>query len=105
MTPLRHFRQQNIGGRAAGAFAARKAVEVLQHRMGGRALGGGRERVGLLLADELAEGEPGSAALRQRLDRKSTRLNSSHVASSYAVFCLKKKNQKTSNTAARQRES
>src|SRR5690625_1881917 len=24
------------------------------------------------------------------LDRKSTRLNSSHVASSYAVFCLKK---------------
>src|SRR5690625_3476464 len=25
-------------------------------------------------------------------DRKSTRLNSSHVASSYAVFCLKKKN-------------
>src|SRR5690625_5512420 len=26
------------------------------------------------------------------IDRKSTRLNSSHVASSYAVFCLKKKN-------------
>src|SRR5690625_6362612 len=26
-----------------------------------------------------------------KLDRKSTRLNSSHVASSYAVFCLKKK--------------
>src|SRR5690625_5783149 len=28
-------------------------------------------------------------------DRKSTRLNSSHVAISYAVFCLKKKNQHT----------
>src|SRR5690625_6711781 len=28
-------------------------------------------------------------------DRKSTRLNSSHVASSYAVFCLKKKKHKT----------
>src|SRR5690349_22854447 len=27
-----------------------------------------------------------------REDRKSTRLNSSHVESSYAVFCLKKKN-------------
>src|SRR5690625_6628500 len=27
----------------------------------------------------------------QRIDRKSTRLNSSHVAISYAVFCLKKK--------------
>src|SRR5690625_5795633 len=37
------------------------------------------------------------AELRERLlasrrrDRKSTRLNSSHVAISYAVFCLKKK--------------
>src|SRR5690625_5853226 len=28
-------------------------------------------------------------------DRKSTRLNSSHVAISYAVFCLKKKKQRT----------
>src|SRR5690606_41279577 len=27
----------------------------------------------------------------RRLDRKSTRLNSSHVKISYAVFCLKKK--------------
>src|SRR5207253_9625630 len=30
----------------------------------------------------------------QREDRKSTRLNSSHVAISYAVFCLKKKKKK-----------
>src|SRR3712207_8565369 len=29
---------------------------------------------------------------RERLDRKSTRLNSSHANISYAVFCLKKKN-------------
>src|SRR5256885_2537219 len=29
----------------------------------------------------------------QALDRKSTRLNSSHLVISYAVFCLKKKNQ------------
>src|SRR5437660_7429287 len=28
---------------------------------------------------------------KTRKDRKSTRLNSSHVAISYAVFCLKKK--------------
>src|SRR5690625_7049785 len=28
---------------------------------------------------------------QEHLDRKSTRLNSSHVASSYAVFCLKKR--------------
>src|SRR3989442_12053100 len=30
------------------------------------------------------------AFCRQSLDRKSTRLNSSHVRISYAVFCLKK---------------
>src|SRR5437870_12768224 len=30
-------------------------------------------------------------ALPATVDRKSTRLNSSHVAISYAVFCLKKK--------------
>src|SRR6266511_5564453 len=30
-------------------------------------------------------------ALRRRRDRKSTRLNSSHVKISYAVFCLKQK--------------
>ena len=32
--------------------------------------------------------------MQQRIgeDRKSTRLNSSHVVTSYAVFCLKKKN-------------
>src|SRR5437762_10507748 len=30
-----------------------------------------------------------------QLDRKSTRLNSSHRCISYAVFCLKKKNTKT----------
>src|SRR5690625_2534777 len=33
-----------------------------------------------------------AAATIDRLDRKSTRLNSSHVAISYAVFCLKQKN-------------
>src|SRR5699024_12257223 len=39
----------------------------------------------------------GDVAIRNELwiiptDRKSTRLNSSHVSISYAVFCLKKKN-------------
>src|SRR5690625_5416520 len=32
-----------------------------------------------------------TGTLRENIDRKSTRLNSSHVAISYAVFCLKKK--------------
>src|SRR5690242_21205652 len=35
-------------------------------------------------------------------DRKSTRLNSSHMSISYAVFCLKKKNKKqTTKTSGR----
>src|SRR5699024_12356511 len=32
--------------------------------------------------------------VKKLLDRKSTRLNSSHVSTSYAVFCLNKKNLK-----------
>src|SRR5690625_6067813 len=39
-----------------------------------------------------ADGRPLPApSQRMLIDRKSTRLNSSHVAISYAVFCLKKK--------------
>src|SRR2546427_2438627 len=34
------------------------------------------------------------------VDRKSTRLNSSHSQISYAVFCLKKKKKTKSNTCA-----
>src|SRR5690625_5305761 len=37
---------------------------------------------------------PGYVLAEMIIDRKSTRLNSSHVAISYAVFCLKKKSQK-----------
>src|SRR5438034_6441089 len=38
--------------------------------------------------DDIAVGR----GVERRLDRKSTRLNSSHTVISYAVFCLKKKN-------------
>src|SRR5438105_5718092 len=36
----------------------------------------------------------GTGAVGPRIDRKSTRLNSSHEWISYAVFCLKKKKKK-----------
>src|SRR5690625_6738621 len=49
----------------------------------GRGPDGGRDR-----------GQARSEEDRAPRDRKSTRLNSSHVAISYAVFCLKKKKQK-----------
>src|SRR5690242_21027013 len=35
--------------------------------------------------------------LAEGVDRKSTRLNSSHMSISYAVFCLKKKKKKNCN--------
>src|SRR2546422_2779968 len=43
-----------------------------------------QRRRGARLADDVSQ--------RAHLDRKSTRLNSSHGYISYAVFCLKKKN-------------
>src|SRR5438874_7586746 len=39
------------------------------------------------------------------LDRKSTRLNSSHVEISYAVFCLKKKKKKKKNMSAKNKKT
>src|SRR5207249_10929225 len=56
---------------------------------------------GLISHVEVLLEEPGVARMLERIgeftrliviDRKSTRLNSSHVSISYAVFCLKKKN-------------
>src|SRR3712207_7577176 len=71
------------GGGRAGRPGAQRARRRAAHGRGGlrlRAAAGARR-----------DGVPG------RLDRKSTRLNSSHANISYAVFCLKKK--KTSNTS------
>src|SRR5436189_1068084 len=45
------------------------------------------DTVSLPLQNLVLDGPPS----RTRLDRKSTRLNSSHRCISYAVFCLKKK--------------
>src|SRR5262245_64855646 len=46
---------------------------------------GGDRKVKVLARGEVAAGDQ---------DRKSTRLNSSHLGISYAVFCLKKKRKK-----------
>src|SRR5207249_5146224 len=50
----------------------------------------GEDTTTQFLEVQLRETTP--SAVRDTLDRKSTRLNSSHVSISYAVFCLKKKN-------------
>src|SRR5690606_40891842 len=66
----------------------------------------GREHIAVVLQHHLDAGVenprghvraldvPPDAQKGPALDRKSTRLNSSHVKISYAVFCLKKKNTK-----------
>src|SRR5207249_10870521 len=45
-------------------------------------------------SSESAAASPSRSNSRSCRDRKSTRLNSSHVSISYAVFCLKKKKKK-----------
>src|SRR5690606_26479760 len=65
---------------------------LLQHRLQGRGLLIGtfvRERLRLRAEGTLEDHSDGVPARLQ--DRKSTRLNSSHVKISYAVFCLKNK--------------
>src|SRR3712207_8071703 len=65
---------------AAGRAAGRRLGVVLQHRVRP-----GARHLRALLAEEALG------------DRKSTRLNSSHANISYAVFCLKKNNEKTTS--------
>src|SRR5690349_22529053 len=62
-----------------------------RRRHGARA--GGEERVARMQAGQNRSGEGIARAVDVNCtgDRKSTRLNSSHVEISYAVFCLKKK--------------
>src|SRR5690625_6918638 len=78
-----------------GALAAMSATSV--GALGTQVL---RERFeageGRFLAEDfhrLEQGrrDPAPGDRGSQRDRKSTRLNSSHVANSYAVFCLKKK--------------
>src|SRR5699024_11495448 len=73
------------------AHLALGAVVGVDHALGGHTaglLGGGGQAALTQQLDGLGKIALG---VGQSLDRKSTRLNSSHVSSSYAVFCLKKK--------------
>src|SRR5437868_11989194 len=53
--------------------------------------------------DPGSRGRNAEGIARAEVDRKSTRLNSSHVSISYAVFCLKKKKKK--NNVLRYRDN
>src|SRR5438874_10713974 len=69
------------------AAITRLGITVVRRPTGGRAVWHEHEVTYAVAAPLAALGE-GSVR-----DRKSTRLNSSHVEISYAVFCLKKKKQ------------
>src|SRR5256885_7069400 len=81
------FRSDGAGEVVMGAAVVRLALQATsaggfgQGKIAGAGLPAGLE-VGL------AQQQPG-------VDRKSTRLNSSHLVISYAVFCLKKKIQQS----------
>src|SRR5699024_12452380 len=73
------------------SFPTRRSSDLLHgrphHPLGRRERLGDRAR-----PDRSRRQRPGGhRALHRVGDRKSTRLNSSHVSISYAVFCLKKK--------------
>src|SRR5439155_25318602 len=72
----------------------RMAVGILATDQGAHRVRRQRELLAGRLASQLSD-EPGkqfALAAHSMGDRKSTRLNSSHVATSYAVLCLQKKN-------------
>src|SRR5207244_7623913 len=76
--------ERALASAADGGWLAPGAIAVIEERKGTAiALPAGFDAL-----DQRAWGDT------QALDRKSTRLNSSHQIISYAVFCLKKKTKK-----------
>src|SRR5690349_23024789 len=67
------------------------ALPIYAAKKAGDTLGGVIEVLAFGLPPGLGSFTHWDRRLDARLDRKSTRLNSSHVEISYAVFCLKKK--------------
>src|SRR5690606_41369447 len=78
-----HLACGQIGKPGAGPFS----LTGQPNAMGGREAGG----MATLLPGHRSPDNADDRAEVAKLDRKSTRLNSSHVKISYAVFCLKKK--------------
>src|SRR5690606_40723837 len=81
LEPDRPVRMHDVDHPQPAALADLEIVEIMRRSDLDRA--GPRLRVGIIVGDD-GNTTPGE-------DRKSTRLNSSHVKNSYAVFCLKKK--------------
>src|SRR3712207_8251319 len=78
------FRSDDVEVRGVDALALAGPLDGARGLALQRRVGPGHDAVGADLRDR---GDPQLGGL----DRKSTRLNSSHANISYAVFCLKKK--------------
>src|SRR5437868_10795445 len=89
--PRGNFRHRDVPPMAA-CLGRLPWIRVDHHHEGASAAA--RPRQGLRQLGERCELEADrseAACMSREVDRKSTRLNSSHVSISYAVFCLKKK--------------
>src|SRR5690625_6763795 len=90
---------QVLGRERTGRHARLAVVDWVQRAISGEPGAVARVRVepgpAVTLKGDPLRLEQALANLIRNADRKSTRLNSSHVAISYAVFCLKKKTEKS----------
>src|SRR5690606_41697671 len=86
LLPYTTLFRSGAGGEMPGAVRQPRRADlvVVQEQVDGPGLGGKEILQPAALLAFRVEGAAGE-------DRKSTRLNSSHVKISYAVFCLKKK--------------
>src|SRR5690349_23770567 len=76
------------------SFPTRRSSDLLRARLAHHLHDAAHVAVGeplVALEEDLPVLHADAEGLLEHLDRKSTRLNSSHVEISYAVFCLKKK--------------
>src|SRR5256885_9067370 len=71
---------------------------LFRSQPGGPGAGGAQQHQVGAQAVHLGGNAQCACGLQHRVDRKSTRLNSSHLVISYAVFCLKKKKHPTDLT-------
>src|SRR5205814_7326982 len=89
---LQHARDLALAGHHKTALLEARAILLTLRDEQGEKVDAVR-RGALKLAGDLCAvylDDPRCAAVEYREDRKSTRLNSSHLGISYAVFCLKK---------------
>src|SRR5438477_8961370 len=85
-----------VAALALAKEGATTLLEINPHAFPSDMLGESQRNIMRLLQDTIPE----IAARRMMLrDRKSTRLNSSHMSISYAVFCLKKKKYKARHSS------